>query len=125
MFAREDVDALVFRGDDGLDELSVATTSTIWSATGGRVVRERLDPRELGIAAAAPDALRGGDAAHNAGVVHAVLDGEQGPVRDAVLLSAAAGLAALAPSDLPVVERLAAALPWAAEAVDSAPRRPC
>ncbi|MFJ2192232.1 anthranilate phosphoribosyltransferase [Kitasatospora sp. NPDC087861] len=119
VFAREGVDALVFRGDDGLDELSVATTSTIWSAAGGRVVRERLDPRELGIAAAAPDALRGGDAAHNAGVVHAVLDGEQGPVRDAVLLSAAAGLAALAPSDLPVVERLAAALPRAAEAVDS------
>ncbi|MFD4537369.1 anthranilate phosphoribosyltransferase, partial [Kitasatospora sp. NPDC058492] len=119
VFARQGVDALVFRGDDGLDELSVSTTSTVWTATTGRFVQERLDPRELGIATAAPDALRGGDAAHNAGVVHAVLDGEQGPVRDAVLLSAAAGLAALTPSEQPVVERLAAALPRAAEAVDS------
>ncbi|MER8102614.1 anthranilate phosphoribosyltransferase [Kitasatospora sp. NPDC094016] len=119
VFARQGVDALVFRGDDGLDELSVSTTSTVWTATTGRFVQERLDPRELGIATAAPDALRGGDAAHNAGVVHAVLDGEQGPVRDAVLLSAAAGLAALTPSERPVVERLAAALPRAAEAVDS------
>lgn len=119
VFARQGVDALVFRGDDGLDELSVSTTSTVWTATTGRFVQERLDPRELGIATAAPDALRGGDAAHNAGVVHAVLDGEQGPVRDAVLLSAAAGLAALTPSERPVVERLAAVLPRAAEAVDS------
>ncbi|MFF1788387.1 anthranilate phosphoribosyltransferase, partial [Kitasatospora sp. NPDC058243] len=110
VFARQGVDALVFRGDDGLDELSVSTTSTVWTATTGRFVQERLDPRELGIATAAPDALRGGDAAHNAGVVHAVLDGEQGPVRDAVLLSAAAGLAALTPSEQPVVERLAVAL---------------
>ncbi|MEV6463089.1 anthranilate phosphoribosyltransferase [Kitasatospora sp. NPDC004745] len=119
VFARQGVDALVFRGDDGLDELSVATTSTVWSATGGEVVEERLDPRGLGIPTAAPDALRGGDAAHNAEVVRAVLDGARGPVRDAVLLSAAAGLAALEPSRRPVSERLAAVLPRAAEAVDS------
>ncbi|MFD7830219.1 anthranilate phosphoribosyltransferase, partial [Kitasatospora sp. NPDC059803] len=77
VFARQGVDALVFRGDDGLDELSVSTTSTVWTATTGRVVQERLDPRELGIATAAPDALRGGDAAHNAGVVHPRQDGGQ------------------------------------------------
>lgn len=46
VFARQGVDALVFRGDDGLDELSVSTTSTVWTATTGRFVQERLDPRE-------------------------------------------------------------------------------
>lgn len=53
VFARQGVDALVFRGDDGLDELSVSTTSTVWTATTGRFVQERLDPRDLGIATAA------------------------------------------------------------------------
>src|SRR5207253_10939805 len=52
--------ALVFRGDDGLDELTTATTSSVWVVAGGGVRPERVDPAALGIAPASPDALRGG-----------------------------------------------------------------
>ncbi|MEV6971958.1 anthranilate phosphoribosyltransferase [Kitasatospora sp. NPDC093806] len=119
VLARRGVSALVFRGDDGLDELTVSTTSTVWSVADGEVRTESFDPRDLGIAPAAPEALRGGDRVHNAAVARAMLDGAPGPVRDAVLLSAAAGLAALSPSVRPVTERLADGYARAAEAVDS------
>ncbi|MEU6115229.1 anthranilate phosphoribosyltransferase [Streptomyces sp. NPDC047117] len=119
VLSRRGVSALVFRGDDGMDELTVTTTSTVWSVSGSGVRTEVFDPRDLGIPLAAPDALRGGDRAHNARVAREVFAGARGPVRDAVLLSAAAGLAALAPEDRPVTERLAAGLARAADAVDS------
>ena len=86
--------ALVFHGDDGLDELTTATTSTVWAVHEGGVSRLVLDPAELGLGRSRPGDLRGGDAARNASVVRAVLDGEQGPVADTVLLNAAAALAA-------------------------------
>jgi anthranilate phosphoribosyltransferase len=86
--------ALVFRGDDGLDELTTATTSSVWVVAGGEVRPGRVDPAALGIAPAPVDALRGGDPAFNADVFRRVIGGEQGPVRDAVLLNAAAALAA-------------------------------
>lgn len=119
VLARRGTDALVFRGDDGMDELTVTTTSTVWSVSGGEVRRESFDPREIGVPRAAPDALRGGDRAHNARVAREVLAGAAGPVRDAVLLSAAAGLAALDGGVGPVAERLASGLERAARAVDS------
>src|SRR4029453_12278763 len=52
--------ALVFRGDDGLDELTTATTSSVWIVRDGEVEPDRLDPAALAIPASAPDALRGG-----------------------------------------------------------------
>ncbi|MFE0171818.1 anthranilate phosphoribosyltransferase [Streptomyces sp. NPDC059002] len=120
VLGRRGTDGFVFRGDDGLDELSVHTTSTVWSVSDGRVRQEVLDPRELGIALAPADALRGGDRAYNARVCHEVLAGARGPVRDAVLLSAAAGLAALEPAGgRTVAARLAVGLERAAESVDS------
>ncbi|MFJ6694636.1 anthranilate phosphoribosyltransferase [Streptomyces sp. NPDC091272] len=119
VLAGRGVSALVFRGDDGMDELTVTTTSTVWSVTGGEVREESFDPRDIGIGYADAGALRGGDRAHNARVAREVLAGARGPVRDAVLLSAAAGLAALEPSGRPVTERLAAGTERAAEAVDS------
>ncbi|MGW0536619.1 anthranilate phosphoribosyltransferase [Streptomyces sp. NPDC003032] len=111
--------ALVFRGDDGLDELTVTTTSKVWSVRDGEVRPEKFDPLDVGIARARLEELRGGDAEHNAGVAHALFAGERGAVRDAVLLSAAAGLAALRPSPLPIAERIAAQLEPCAEAIDS------
>lgn len=96
VFARRGASALVFRGDDGLDELTVSTTSSVWRVAGGSVEKASLDPTRLGIDAAPRDSLRGGDRAHNAAVVRDVLSGvERGPIRDAVLLNAAAALAAL------------------------------
>jgi anthranilate phosphoribosyltransferase len=111
--------ALVFRGDDGLDELTVTTTSRVWSVTPGGIREELFDPREVGIPLAPAAALLGGGPAVNAAVVRRLLSGERGPVRDAVLLSAAAVLAADMPSSLPVAERLRPALAVAAESVDS------
>jgi anthranilate phosphoribosyltransferase len=86
--------ALVFHGDDGLDELTTADTSTVWVVHGGEVSRTVLDPAVLGLPMSKPGDLRGGDAAHNAAVARSVLDGEPGPIRDAVVLNAAAALAA-------------------------------
>ncbi|TRV73041.1 anthranilate phosphoribosyltransferase [Streptomyces sp. 130] len=119
------VSALVFRGDDGMDELTVTTTSRVWSVHGGEVRAESFDPRDAGVPLSPGGALRGGDARFNAEVVRAVLGGERGAVRDAVLLSAAAGLAALdasvagRPVTGSVTERIAAGLDRAARAVDS------
>lgn len=119
VLARRGVSALVFRGDDGMDELTVTTTSTVWSVHDGEVRAERFDPRDVGIPRAEPEALRGGDRVRNARVALDVLAGMRGPVRDAVLLSAAAGLAALEPSARPLAERLSPAVDRAAEAIDS------
>jgi anthranilate phosphoribosyltransferase len=111
--------ALVFRGDDGLDELTTTTTSRVWWVRDGAVTEERLDPAALGIPTSAPDDLRGADAAFNAEVARRFLAGRTGPVRDAVLLNAAAALVAVAPDSRPLDDQLAAASARAAEAVDS------
>ncbi len=86
--------ALVFRGEDGIDELTVTAPSRVWMVRGGQVVAGRVDPRDLGIDLVPAEALRGADADHNAQVARRVLAGEPGPVREAVLLNAAAGLVA-------------------------------
>jgi anthranilate phosphoribosyltransferase len=86
--------ALVFHGDDGLDELTTTGPSTVWLVHGGTVSQTSFDPAAIGIARSVPEDLRGGDPPHNAAVARAVLGGEQGPVRDTVLLNAAAALAA-------------------------------
>jgi anthranilate phosphoribosyltransferase len=86
--------ALVFHGDDGLDELTTTTTSTVWAVHEAEVSRLVLDPAQLGLSRCTPDDLRGGDTAHNAAVVRGVLANQPGPVLDTVLLNAAAALAA-------------------------------
>jgi len=83
--------AMVFRGDDGLDELSTTTTSRVWDVDGD-VSRSSIDPAALGIKAATLQDLAGGSAPDNARIARAVLDGEDGAVRDAVVLNAAAAL---------------------------------
>lgn len=119
VFAGRGVSAVVVRGDDGLDELTTATTSRVWRVLDGTVTHEVVDPSRFGIAPSGAQALRGGDAAFNAAAVRTLLAGQPGPVRDAVLLNAAAALVALAADDAPLDEGLAAGLVVAAEAVDS------
>ncbi|HVT20241.1 MAG TPA: anthranilate phosphoribosyltransferase [Mycobacteriales bacterium] len=120
VLARRGTDALVFRGGDGLDELSIHAPSRVWVVCDGSVREDRVDPQALGIAPAPADALKGGDAARNAAISRRLLDGETGPVRDAVLLNAAAGLVAHdGPSRAPVADQIAAAMPRAAESLDS------
>jgi len=118
VLARRGADALVFRGDDGLDELSTTAPSTVWVVHGGTVREERLDPEALGIARTTLGALAGRDASYNARVARDVVGGTSGPVRDAVLLNAAAALAAHAGGDGALVPRLEAGLERATAALD-------
>ncbi|XVU30114.1 anthranilate phosphoribosyltransferase [Actinoplanes sp. CA-054009] len=111
--------ALVVRGDDGLDKLTTSTTSQVWTVRAGTVTTTRLDARDLGFPRARPAALRGGGAAGNATILRAVVSGEPGPVRDVVILNAAAALVAAAGPDAPLLEQFAAAAARCAEAVDS------
>ncbi len=125
VFQTRGATALVFRGDDGLDELTTTGHSHIWEVSRGAVTEHDLDPLELGIPRASLDDLRGGDPDHNASVARAILAGERGPVRDIVLLNAAAGLVSFelaqdpAEATRPIVERLREQLLVAEEAIDS------
>ncbi|MEV3871367.1 anthranilate phosphoribosyltransferase [Streptomyces sp. NPDC049906] len=111
--------ALVFRGDDGLDELTTTAPSTVWVVRDGAVAEQRFDPREVGIDLVPVEALRGADASHNAEVARRLLAGETGPVRDAVLLNSAAALVALTPGTEPLTEQIRTGLARAAESIDS------
>jgi len=104
--------AMVFHGDDGLDELTTATTSTVHQLVDGEVRSFTLDPLDLGIPRASADTLTGGDAAANANAVRAVLAGENGSHRDIAVLNAAAALvvAGLAPDIGSGAESAAAAI---------------
>ncbi|MCQ8774336.1 anthranilate phosphoribosyltransferase [Streptomyces telluris] len=115
--------ALVFRGDDGLDELTSTATSKVWVVSGGRVREESFDPRDVGIDLVPVEALRGGDASYNADVARRLLAGEAGPVRDAVLLNSAAALVALAPTEEPLAEQIRGGLVRAGESIDSGAAR--
>jgi anthranilate phosphoribosyltransferase len=121
VFAERGCSSLVFRGDDGLDELTTTSTSVIWVVREGTATETVFDPAELGIPRATPAALKGGAAPHNARVARAVLAGEEGPVRDIVALNAAAALVAFegAPSAEGLTEALRGAYARALEAIDS------
>ena len=125
VFRTRGATALVFRGDDGLDELTTTGHSRIWEVSRGDIHEHDLDPRDLGIPFVTIDALRGGTPQYNAEVVRRVLEGETGPVRDIVLLNAAAGLATFRLAGdatqvaRPLIERLSEQLQLAAAAIDS------
>ncbi|MFC5791555.1 anthranilate phosphoribosyltransferase [Agromyces tardus] len=125
VFQTRGATALVFRGDDGLDELTTTGHSHIWEVSRGQVKEHDLDPRDLGIARTTIDRLAGGDAQHNAGIVHAVLGGERGPVRDIVVLNAAAGLVSFELAKDPsqfqraILDRFHDKMAVAEEAIDS------
>ncbi|MEU0591021.1 anthranilate phosphoribosyltransferase [Streptomyces ardesiacus] len=123
VFAERGHSSLVFRGDDGLDELTTTATSRVWVVRDGRVTEATFDPREVGIELVPVEALRGADASYNADVARRVLAGETGPVRDAVLLNSAAALVALEPGTGPLAEQIRAGMERAAEAVDSGAAR--
>src|SRR6201996_2132971 len=94
VFAARGSSALVVHGDDGLDELTTTTTSTIWRVQAGTVERLSFDPGAFGFERADFAELIGGDAQANAAEARAVLAGARGPVRDAVVLNAAGAIVA-------------------------------
>lgn len=125
VFQTRGATALVFRGDDGLDELTTTGHSHMWEVSRGTVKEHDLDPRELGLQRASIDDLVGGDAAHNAEIVHRVFAGERGPVRDIVVLNAAAGLVSFELAKDPtqfqraILDRFRDKMAVAEEAIDS------
>ncbi|MGH4010766.1 MAG: anthranilate phosphoribosyltransferase [Pseudonocardiaceae bacterium] len=119
VLADRGVSALLVRGDDGLDEITTTTTTSVWVIDGGAVRRDQLDPAALGVRVARRDDLRGGDAASNADVVRRLLAGDPGPVRDAVLLNSAAALATHGGLTGDLVGDLIGTAQRAAEAIDS------
>jgi anthranilate phosphoribosyltransferase len=121
--------ALVFRGDDGLDELTTTGESTVWEVLPGRVTEFRLDPTELGLKQSLLDDLIGGDAHENAETARALFAGARGhkldAIRDIVALNAAGGVVAYelakdpSRAEVPLVDRFAHAIERAFEAIDS------
>lgn len=118
--------ALVFRGDDGLDELTVTGYSHIWEVARGDVAEHDIHPRDLGLGTYPMEELLGGDPEENARIARATLAGErQGAVRDIVLLNAAAGMVAYDLAKLPdsverpIRDRLTEKIEIARETIDS------
>ncbi|MGE0393072.1 MAG: anthranilate phosphoribosyltransferase [Vicinamibacterales bacterium] len=104
--------AWVVHGADGLDEISTTGHTRVAEWRDGEVHSFYVHPSDAGLAVASPDALAGGDAAENAAIITAVLDGAAGPARDVVLLNAGAGLlvAGVAPTLEAGVARAASAI---------------
>jgi len=114
------VDGFVFRGDDGLDEITLATTTSVLTIGGGEITRGLIDPLDFGIDRAPIASLVGGDSVENARITTAIFAGEKGAPRDAVVLNAAAAIAAYeARFDLDLQERMALGVSRAIDAIDS------
>ena len=119
VFAGRAAEVLVFRGDDGLDELTTTTTSTVWIVRDGAVTMDVVDPVRLGISLSQAADLVGGEVAFNVAVARRLFDGGIGPVRDAVLLNSAAAIAVHAGLSGDLESDLASGLQRAGQALDS------
>jgi anthranilate phosphoribosyltransferase len=92
VLARRGTRAKLFRGEDGIDELTTTGPSLVIDVRDGEVTESRLDPADHAIARASREDLHGGDPGESASVARAVLDGRPGPARDVVRLNAGAAL---------------------------------
>lgn len=113
-------DGFVFRGDDGLDEVTLDGTTSVLSIGREEISSDRIDAKDFGIDNAPISAIVGGDGAENAAIALRILAGERGAPRDVVLLNSAITIAAFEGElDLSLHERIAKALPRAIDAIDS------
>jgi anthranilate phosphoribosyltransferase len=113
---------LVFRGDDGMDEVTLTGPTTVYEIAKGGRVKASISPEDFGISRAGIEDLRGGDGAENATRIKAVFAGETGAPRDAILLNSAITLVAYnlnIDSEKSLVERVAEQIQVAAKAIDS------
>ena len=120
VLARRGVDALVFRGDDGLDEITLATSTSVLTIGSEEIVSGLISPADFGINLSPIESLVGGDGAENARISNEIFEGKQGPHRDACVLNAAAAIAAYeGHTDLLLHDRIAAGVKAANLALDS------
>jgi len=120
VLAEKGCDGFVFRGDDGLDEITLATTTSILSIGKAEISSDRIDAKDFGLDNAPISAIVGGDAAENARISLAILAGERGAPRDAVLLNAAVAIAAYEGDlDTDIKVRITDGFKRAVSAVDS------
>ncbi len=120
VLAERGVEGFVFRGDDGLDEITLATSTSVLTIGRGEISSDRIDAKDFGLSNAPISALVGGDASENARITKAIFAGERGAPRDAVLLNAAAAIAAFdGETEHTIQERITSSLAKAVTAVDS------
>ena len=106
--------ALVVHGKEGLDELSISGPTLVADARDGQVSRYEIEPGDVGLKLSPIEAIAGGDPEQNAAIITSVLNGEEGPRRDVLLINAGAGIfaAGLTPD-------IADGVRLAAESIDS------
>ena len=120
VLAERGCEGFIFRGDDGLDEISLSTTSTIYQINKGEISKHSFDPSEIGLERVGIDELKGGTPSENADITRAIFAGRGGAYRQAVLLNAAAAIAAFkADFHLGITQQLANGYTLAKQAVDS------
>lgn len=120
VMADKGCDGFVFRGDDGLDEITLDGPTSVLSIGGEEISSDRIDARDFGIDSAPLSAIVGGDGAENARIAMNIFRGEHGAHRDIVLLNAAVTIAAFdGELNLSVHERVEKSLTRAAHSIDS------
>jgi anthranilate phosphoribosyltransferase len=124
VFQTRGATALLYRGDDGIDKMTTTGHSRVWEVTRGQVIEHVVDVEELGLKKSKIEDILGESPEHNARVAHSVLAGEAGPVRDIVVLNAAAGMTAFdlasdhSQVDQPLRQRLIANISRAQKTID-------
>lgn len=120
VLARRGCQGFVFRGDDGLDEVSVSSSTTVYVIKDGEIRLEVFDPANLGLERISIEQLKGGTAADNVAITKRIFAGERSAYREAVLLNAAASIAAFKGDlHLGVEQQFANGYVLAKQAVDS------
>ena len=104
----------VVHGEDGEDEISITTPTRISELRNGKVTSTTVTPEDFGMKRANMQDIKGGGAEENAKILRAILDGEKGPKRDAVILNAGAVIAAAG-----LAEDMKAGVVLAAQSIDS------
>lgn len=106
--------ALIVHGDDGLDEITTTTTTSVCELRDGNIKTYKLNPEEYGIKLADSEDIKGGSPKENAEIIKDILKGKRGPQRDIVILNSAAALYAAE-----IVNSLAEGIKKAQELIDS------
>jgi anthranilate phosphoribosyltransferase len=120
VLAERGATALIVRGHDGLDEITTADATDVWTASGEGIRKTAFDTARFGLRRARPGDLAGGDAAYNAKVFRAVAGGEPGAALDAVLANAAARSALASASRVLPISRMPLPSAWTRRAPPSA-----